>query len=386
MNFIKNHQTSFLILLLLFIYVFEGYSKIIYISTGNNSSIPKIIKGLGMAFMLLQLSTLPKISLELKSLFVLVCCFIIGQLSTLNGLTTENTVFFLKYTFSLVCFLYVSKYPVKKKVIFRVFEMIILINSGLIIIGVIFSIQYFQTYSGIRFGYNGLFYSSSLSSYVYVIALFYWLKKEKDRIWFNWEAIVVLVSACFIGTKTIYFSMAIICLYYIYFFIKNKYKNILIGITLIIAAFLFYFVFFKYGIFSEIRKTKGILSSLLSYRNELLVNETLPYIKENWSFFNYCFGGVKDFTTKSEMGFFDLVYFFGIVGAGIFIWLYYKTFFNFKKDLLSKFFLSLFFFIIFFTGNFFVYTSIPIFLLVLRERFKENQNKEFQKVSDLLKN
>jgi hypothetical protein len=95
----------------------------------------------------------------------------------------------------------------------------------------------------------------------------------------------------------------------------------------------------------------------------------LPYIKENWTFVNYCFGGVTDFTTKSEMGFIDVFYFFGLIGGLLFLWSYFKSYLTFNFNRINVAFLSLLVIIIFFAGNFFLYTTIPFLMIVLRERF-----------------
>src|SRR5690606_24223791 len=131
-----------------------------------------------------------------------------------------------------------------------------------------------------------------------------------------------------------------------------------------LSVFAVYVFFFKYGIFNEIRQKDGLLSSLMSYRDELFLERTLPYIKEHWSTLNYMFGGVSDLTTKSQIEFIDVFYFFGLVGGGLYYYLFFKAFLGFKMEIHSAVLLSLLFIIVLLAGNFFSYPSIAIYLVI----------------------
>ncbi|WP_431108166.1 hypothetical protein [Winogradskyella poriferorum] len=369
LKYIKNNLLSVVIALVFFL---EGYSKALYFNTGINSILPKTIKSLLICYMILKLISHKKVLKEFYYVLLLTVFFIIGQLSTEEGIVYSNIVLFSKYVFAIVCYMYFKCIPVKNKVrVFYVFEGVILVNSVLIFIGYFFDVIHFKTYLGARFGYNGLFYSSSLSSYVYLIALFYFLIVEKAHFFYNRKVVFVIFSSCLIGTKTIYLSLVFICLLYFTKYAKFKYKNIFAAALVAISIFLGYLVFFKWGIFNEIRRSEGFFSSLLSFRNDLFLDETLPYVKNNWTFINYCFGGVNDFTTRSEMGFIDVLYFFGFVGGALYIILYCKTFITFKINTVNMLFLCFLGCVVFVTGNYFIYTTTPLFLLVLREKITD---------------
>ncbi|OBX21838.1 hypothetical protein BAA08_10830 [Bizionia sp. APA-3] len=280
-----------------------------------------------------------------------------------------NILAFFKYVFPIVLFIYFSKFPIQNKnKLFRVFEAIIIFNCLLIVVGFVFGVPYFKTYLGPRFGYNGLLYSSSLTSYVYIIVLFYFLMKYKIHFFSNWKTLLVIISALLVGTKTIYLALLFISILYLVNYSQFKYKYALAMLIPIVGILAGYFLFFKWGFFNELRQSEGVFSSILSFRNQLFLNDTLPYIKENWSWINYCFGGVADFRTKSEMGFIDVFYFFGTMGGAVFLYTYWRSFFTFSPIRLVWIFSGFLGIIIFISGNYFIYTTIPLFLVVLREK------------------
>jgi len=123
--------------------------------------------------------------------------------------------------------------------------------------------------------------------------------------------------------------------------------------------------------FSTLREERGLLSVFLSFRDILLVRDLMPYINENWTFINYLFGGVHDISTQSEMGFIDLFYYWGILGGILYLVIYYNSYFTFKFNYILWFFITALTFVIFIAGNFFFYSTIPIYLAVFRERIKD---------------
>src|SRR5690606_2534212 len=134
-----------------------------------------------------------------------------------------------------------------------------------------------------------------------------------------------------------------------------------------------YITFFKYGIFNEIRQREGLTSALMSHRNNLLTERTIPFIKEQWGIINYFLGGVSDLSTKSQMDIVDVFYFFGIIGGLLYFYIFFKSFITFKADFSILFLLGILFIIVLLAGNFFSYPSIAIYLVILREYFNFNE-------------
>jgi len=154
-------------------------------------------------------------------------------------------------------------------------------------------------------------------------------------------------------------------------------KTLLLFCSVAIGAVAFYIIFFKYGIFNEVRHSDGLVSSLMSYRDELLMERTLPFINEHWNIYNYLFGGVSDIATKSQMELFDIFFFFGIVGGIIYLYIYLKAFLTFKPTLAVKYMLLALFMFVLLAGNFFFYPSIAIYLVILAEYLKSNETNKY---------
>jgi len=369
--FINNYLAQ--ILLLLF-FTTESISKINKYYFFENSIIPIVIKGIALCFFAVSF-LLNKDKKITYLLFVIFGCFVLGQLFTSTPFELRIIVIFIKYLFPLLILFYFKGNPLSEKSrnnLFKAFESIITLNTILIILGFIFSISFFKTYSGDRFGYNGLFINSSTGTYVYVITLFYFLNKYQQKLFFKPKSIFILLGSLLVGTKAVYLSLFIIILYYLVAFIRNRKGIIFMSIVLIILMIFGYLSFFQFGIFNRIRESDGLLTTFLSYRNYNFMNNTLPYIQENWQFVNYVFGGVNDFSLKSEMGFIDLLFFFGLLGTIIYLYQFSKAFLNFKLKKIPALFLLVLISIIFIAGNFFTYSNIAIYLLIIRESFKED--------------
>ena len=366
----KIFNNNFLPLLLIVFYVTEAYSKIIANYSGEYSLLPRYVKLITVGYIFISLFIYQRKRL-LKHIFVLVFFFIIGQFQIDCGFSFNSILTIGRYLFPIILFLFFfdTKSGVNnKKMIFKSFEMILLINSILIFLGVIFKIELFQTYSASRFGYNGLLLTSATSTYVYIITIFYFLLSFNENIKVNWRITTILLSSLLIGTKAIYLIVFIVFIYFAFIKVKSKYKYWFVALSVLLTSFIGYLFFFKFGRFNQIRLNKGLLSSVLSYRNELLLEDTIPFIKQKWTYLNYMFGGVCEFDTRSEMGIIDVIYFWGFIGGALYLWTYYKTYFTFKIDGLIIVFILALFIIISLAGNFFFYATIPVYLLILKEK------------------
>ena len=144
----------------------------------------------------------------------------------------------------------------------------------------------------------------------------------------------------------------------------------------IIGALIIYLFFFNFGIFNQIRQTDGLISSLMSYRDVLFLKRTLPYINEHWSIVNYLFGGVSDLSTKSQIEFIDIFYFFGIIGGLLYYHLFFKSFLTFKTNIYIYTLLLVLFIIVLLAGNLFGYPSIAIYIVILREYLGHNEQNQ----------
>lgn len=366
-------------ILLLILFISEAYFKIVLFSTGEVSMLLQVIKGI--VLVVLGLYILKKQPKNLLPLLVLFVSFLLGQLTLKESINKAVVIAFVKFVYPIVLLFFFNIYILsnnQKEKLFLAFEYVILFNSLLIIFGFLFNITIFNSYLGSRFGFNGLLITSATSSYLYCIVLVYLLAKYKTSIFNRIPNLIIIGSMFLIGTKVSYLFLA--CFFTIYFL---KYvvisKKIVVGALLVVGGLGFYVFFFKYGIFNEIRQSDGLISSLLSYRDKLLLEKTIPYIRENWFLTNYIFGGVSEMSTKSQIEFIDIFYFFGFFGGLLYFYIFFKAFLIIKLDIHVILLLSIVFFIVLLAGNFFSYPSIAIYLVVLREYLKFNEQDKHPK-------
>jgi hypothetical protein len=363
----------FLPVLLILFYFSEGISKLYLYQTSLNSSVPAIIKLI--TFVICLASTITNLKYY-KWIIILSFTFIIGQIFTFPSFNFKVITNVVKYIFPLVIMYYFYIFKTDDRgleLTFKTLDAIILLNSILIIIGFAFEIQSFESYRGPRFGYNGLLLTSATGSYFYLVAYTFYLIKYKSSFLKSWKVYLVILSGILVGTKALILILFCFLSFWFFYFFKKKYAIfflIFLGFT--ISVFSYYF-FFKWGVFNKLYFENGLLSSILSYRNDLLIKHMIPYIQDNWGFVNYLFGGINNISLRPQMAIFDLVFVFGFIGASIYLFLYFKLLVIFKKDIYYKFFISILSVILFFSGNYFLNASVAIYILVLREYFMYNE-------------
>lgn len=362
--------------LMLLFFISEAYGKYSIRYLGDKSDIAKWIK---LAIMVAAFSLCLKYWKSLKMFVALAVIFLIGQWTISNGFQQEIVVSFGKFLFPLVLFLYFSKNPLNTedyKWFFKTFEILILINSALITIGFLFDIDLFRTYRyGNRFGHSGLMIVSATATYVYSIGCFYFLLQLKDRFLTHWKSLFFIFSMLLLGTKSVYLCLFVSLIVYVFFYLKisKKTKTILLATGSLLAIVAFYIFFFQWGLFNEIRQSEGFLTSFLSARDKVFIERTLPFIQQEWSWFNYLTGGINDLETRSQMGIIDVFYFWGIVGGLLYLYMYYKSFATFKINKSISILMITLFTIVFLAGNFFENASVAIYMLLLREKLISQQ-------------
>ena len=373
-KYIKLHLLSLLFILF---YFSEAYNKFSYIFFGERSNIVKGIKLFFIFYMSFNLLRKTKI---LPHVFILIMFFCIGQFNLIPNF--DNTILnnVLKYIFPILLFAYFNINTLNDKSIKtlqKVFENIMLFNCVLIVLGFLFEINAFRTYSANRFGYSGLLVSSGTATYVTLITIFYFLYKKKITFLYDYKVIFVIISSLLIGTKSIYLGVGLILILYFLIYTTKKHKIIGVTAMFIIMLISIYSIAHYWDKFYFIWKNYGILTSILSYRDLLFMDKTLPFISHNWTVLNYFFGGINDITTRSQMGFIDLFYFFGIIGSIYYLYLYGINYIKYKITKESLLFLLFIGATIAITGNFFLNSSVVVYMLIIRElSFKTNESSK----------
>ena len=371
------YKLYFVSIILIVLYLSEAYFKIIDFTAGLNTQIPRTIK-----LILLIVVCIVICYKNIKSLvlpFLVLCCFCIGQWFLTKGFQYQIIVVLGKLLYPIILLLFFNIYKLsnpQKRVVFSTFEMLIIFNSFLVLLGLCLDIKIFNTYTGSRFGYNGLLITSATSSYVYAISLMYLYMKYKRSFFVLPKNYLVLFAALCVGTKVLYLFILGLLFVFILEYINKKTRLFFIAIFFLAAVFVGYLFFFQVGIFNNIRQDSGLFTAIMSYRDQLFLEQTLPFIKSNWQFVNYLFGGINSVVLRSQIDFVDVFAFFGLLGGVLYIFSYYKAFVTFKPNFVTSFLLLILLFIVFLAGNFFSYPSIAIYLVILREYLKYNEQSK----------
>jgi len=374
---IKNSKFKyyFLSVLLILFFVTEAINKYTIFTIGEPVSFAKIVKGLVLVFCAGWITFINKLYREILIVILLFALFVLGQIFIAPNFNRTIILNVIKYFFPLILFLYFNNNQKEDtSLLLFLFEKIALVNSLCIIAGLVFSVTFFHTYGGSRFGYNGFLVSSATSTYFYFFILFHYFITYKHKLFNRIERIVVIASLVIVGTKSIYLLLLILAVLFFIYHIHSRWKLYMISfLSLLILGFL-YFIFFKYDVFESIIKEKGVLASITSLRSEIIFEQMIPFIENNWDIMNYVVGGINNISTRPQMAFIDLFYFFGILGGIIYLKLYWNSFFNFRTNLTEKIFFALLFAICFISGNFFINATTVIYMLIIRESIKLNKN------------
>ena len=373
---INSNSETVLIVLLIVFYLTESINKVAAHSNLEKIEIQAGIKALVFGLVLMGLLIYKK--KELLYIAILSGLFVIGQSQIQNSFEGSILMYLTKYLFPIALLGFFTVQPHKPKLkLFKIFEYILLLNSILILVGLVADVPFFHTYHGSRFGYNGLMVTSAASTYFYIIGLSYFLARYQKGVVGNWKFWFIAIASMIVGTKSIMLVLAGLGFFYIIKYVSSpKFKLVLLAIAVFIVLGFGYYLFFINSIFKWITENEGVLTSFLSLRDQVLIDFTLPYIQENWNFWNYLFGGVSNFELRPQMEFIDVFFFWGILGGAAYLYFYSKSFFQYKvKDIVSMFILFLILIIIFLAGNFFYNTSVVIYVIILREALKTETYK-----------
>ncbi len=362
---------NLLLWMLIILYFLEGVNKYFIFYHGLDIVAVKAIKALFFLIAFVEvLFTRSWKKINLCLIFFICAIFAIGQLTLDPNFNTLTVINFSRYLFPLVLFTFYSNIELsdkKRELLLLIFERVVLLNSSLIIIGYLLDIQLFKSYSGSRFGYNGLLVSSATSTYFYSLTLFYFIVKYKSELFKSPVRLFVILTITLVGTKSLYVFSSVALFVYAIYYVESSKKIILYFLSLTLFVFFVYFFLLYSSTFRDITKSDGIVASLTSYRSTILLEEMIPFIKTNWTTVNYLFGGINKISGRPQMALFDLFYFIGIIGSSTYLYTYYRSFFIFNLNVVLKSFFLAIFVMACFTGNFFINTSVVVYLLVIRE-------------------
>ncbi|MDQ7916546.1 hypothetical protein RBU60_03085 [Mesonia sp. MT50] len=184
---------------------------------------------------------------------------------------------------------------------------------------------------------------------------------------------LTLIAALCTGTKSIYLGILLFSLVALLSLqVPKKIKwSLTLGVIFLGIASMF--LLFSSELFTGIIQEDGWLSAVLSYRNELLMKDTLPYIQENWRTLHYFIGGLSQPLARPQLELIDLFLYFGAFGMLLYLYLFFKNYFNFSLKAREIAFYVVLLTVPLITGNFFYNASVPIYLILLKLVIKERE-------------
>lgn len=272
--------------------------------------------------------------------------------------------YFVKYTFLFFLFPVINALDnTKINKIVNVLLWIAKINVILIVIGFLFQIDVFKSYPYTpRYGYNGILPIQGAGSYFYMfmLSIVYYryyveykvLKKVSKKTYIN--MLIIVLGSLLVGTKAIF--LFILLLFFIDVYFRLKQKVILIS-SLAIAGIVFFLfcdpivlAMLKFLNLHESLYTDNSLLTFLTSKRDILFNDAMNYISENWNFVNYFIGGIDFNIIRVEFEIVDVFLFFGIIGMIVYA-LFFKNVFFKKNQIVYNLILSSVLLISFLSGN-----------------------------------
>ena len=256
-----------------------------------------------------------------------------------------------------------------------------------VLIAGLFEIDFLRTYNALRYGYMPLFSSQNEFSFIMItIVVFYyknWL--EKKEFYGFLLLILSLAASLIIGTKVVYLFLIIFINYIIIINLQLK-KIILFYVLILITLFyfkdyLFLFLENKFEIFVDLYHEKGLFDTISSLRVSYL-QDRLICQTSNMKPLNYLFGGLT-IPCLTEMSFFDVFLFFGLIGGVMYGYLYVRLVIKrLSLDLFGAIFISSITLLSMVAGYYFenfssqIYTISVLFIFYYRPTTIPSQNTD----------
>lgn len=242
--------------------------------------------------------------------------------------------------------------------VYLLFKYVIIINVLAVLIGLVSNEQFFLTYYA-RFGYSGILLNQMQLPYFYLAALFVFCNKNKMIFVF-----ITILLSLLSGVKSIYLGIVLFFVFKWFYFDANRFlfiTKLKLSIAIILVFSIFLFFLFRTQLFSFVIDKYGIISAIFSLRDLNLVNLLNEINTDNFSVF---IGAIGDIPYRTEFGFFDVFFFFGLIGFIFYAWLLKKIFISFVNNKLALSYFIINFIIVAFAGNFFYFPINCLFFSV----------------------
>ena len=388
--FIKKQSHFFLKVLIYAMLIIDFITKInirIFHNSFNRfSSIIKIV----LLLFLISLIDYRKLPRKLLIFYaILTSTFISSQIWLANKWNNYdfwsqflrgNIFYFVKYSFIIILIsFFLSNRKLEAKRLLEVFLKVVNINSILIVIGFIFSINVLKSYgmTSLRFGYDGLFTKVGEATYIYILLIMYlyleYITNNSKKI----NLIFISIVALLLGTKAVYLFLALLLMFHLCFKVRYKrfFRVFFSVTTILVIAFnkkIIAFLISNSVFWKKLSDQYNYLTLITSTR-DLLLKRAIENMNRDWDIINYFIGGVYyNKSTYVEFEFVDVFIFFGIIGVFIFSWMIFK--FILKPLSFTGKVLSVIFLLISSLAGGFLLTIIGVTLFcLLNEYMKENK-------------
>jgi hypothetical protein len=266
--------------------------------------------------------------------------------------------------------------------VLKLVQTIALINIIFMLAGLLFDVELFQSYPySERFGVNGIFARTSEASFIYIfcIILSYFELNRKDK-GISIKFITYLTASLLIGTKAILLFLALLVFIHFTYKVSKNTKALFYSViaTFVILSIKFYnqmidFIFAKTPFWERVYMDYGILGVITSTRNRNFTS-SMEYIKDNWNWINYLFGGYDFLNKRPEMEFVDIFLFFGFFGLLVYLWAINHFFLKEIKDKIKFSILVEFLIVVTFVGNFFSSVLIGMIFYLISFKLKDKEH------------
>lgn len=379
----KSQSTSIILGVFLFLTVLTDFHY--KYSLRYNLELPselvylKLVIGLTLLLLSLRMFKFKSHKTAYVTVGGLVLCSLFGLMIS-NKINWFSIIYIQgQYFFGLLVFFFFVNYYkyLKVKYLIKLLEILLWSNLIFILVGYFFEILLFKTYGG-RFGYDGIFKSTSVASYFYMFSLVLFLNQKKSK--YNYLLLFnIIISSLLVGSKTLYAFLIVVFLYFIankgVRLIKNKklFWASFIGFVSVMSILLLEPLFSLNRVLKRVLEDHGVLTAIFSYR-DVLVKNAMIQVKEKFTIMNYLFGGLDHIQKLSQVALVDLFISFGFVGSSLILYFIIVNFPRTQNKNINFMLFSILIFVLL-RGNFLYYPSeIFISMTIFAVLLKTNES------------
>ena len=342
----KIKHTSVIIALIGLMFIVDGVSNTVLHKLGFPFWRHSIfVRALTQFWFLLLLIGSPQGRKVYLIYFLFYIIFIIGALATVGYSVQynwgENFAAVNKVLFFFLCSVVFRLYfrtDSKQRKLFKLYEILIIVQIVAVMAGFIFQLRVFSSYLyEKRFGYKGLIPAVNEASAFFLIAFFYFLWKFECHQQGGICLMATTVAGLITGTKALLILPVILLFYIVKWNMRKRTKkgHLLIGVAFLLLTGVAFLkrdyilstiqptiTYLSYFVNVERRSYWNVFTSGRGTEVSSFFTDVLPHL----NLLNYLFGGIdREFTTETD--FVDIIASFGLIGGSVFYFLYLKALF-----------------------------------------------------------